>query len=250
MEVNIPTVTISRATYEKYCFNDKYLQDQYARYSCWLNDFSKSGEAALPFFTVSDGLNTKMHICGVKSSGTGEYGVMVYLYTQKAIGLNELIPLIAYTTIINNRFVDLYVDIPENDETWAKIGVHSLQDLPYQIQNECQRSAQIASSIFAKVQNDAFKCQHKIIRLKDKVNNPSTIIQGEPLKDSEYKPISLSPGITVSYQSSAPEPRVFIRHCEAWGVRGHYRHYKNGKTVFIAPYIKGSGRMKKTEYND
>lgn len=28
-------------------------------------------------------------------------------------------------------------------------------------------------------------------------------------------------------------------HCPAWGVRGHYRHYKNGNVVFIQPYIKG-----------
>ena len=30
--------------------------------------------------------------------------------------------------------------------------------------------------------------------------------------------------------------------CPAWGVRGHYRHYKNGKTVFIQPYVKGKKR--------
>lgn len=30
--------------------------------------------------------------------------------------------------------------------------------------------------------------------------------------------------------------------CECWGVRGHYRHYKNGKTVFIKPYEKGKKR--------
>ena len=27
--------------------------------------------------------------------------------------------------------------------------------------------------------------------------------------------------------------------CPAWGVRGHFRHYRNGKTVFIEPFIKG-----------
>lgn len=30
--------------------------------------------------------------------------------------------------------------------------------------------------------------------------------------------------------------------CPAWGVRGHYRHYKNGKVVFISPYTKGKDR--------
>lgn len=36
-----------------------------------------------------------------------------------------------------------------------------------------------------------------------------------------------------------------IRHifkCLCWGVRGHYRHYKNGQTIFIQPYRKGKER--------
>ena len=33
-------------------------------------------------------------------------------------------------------------------------------------------------------------------------------------------------------------------HCLAWGVRGHYRHYKNGKTIFINAYVKGKERDK------
>ena len=27
--------------------------------------------------------------------------------------------------------------------------------------------------------------------------------------------------------------------CPCWGVRGHFRHYKNGKVVFIEPFMKG-----------
>ena len=30
--------------------------------------------------------------------------------------------------------------------------------------------------------------------------------------------------------------------CECYGVRGHYRHYKNGAVVFIKPYKKGTKR--------
>ena len=56
------------------------------------------------------------------------------------------------------------------------------------------------------------------------------------------KPIKIADGI--SYVWEYENPRSFNRHCEAWGVRGHYRHYKNGKVVFIHPYIKGSGRLK------
>jgi hypothetical protein len=30
--------------------------------------------------------------------------------------------------------------------------------------------------------------------------------------------------------------------CPVWGVRGHYRHYQNGKVIFIAEYKKGKKR--------
>lgn len=30
------------------------------------------------------------------------------------------------------------------------------------------------------------------------------------------------------------------RLTESWNVRGHYRHYKSGKTVYVNPYTKGS----------
>ena len=30
--------------------------------------------------------------------------------------------------------------------------------------------------------------------------------------------------------------------CPAWGVQGHFRHYKSGKVIFIAPYTKGKYR--------
>ncbi|GHU94400.1 hypothetical protein FACS1894208_05410 [Clostridia bacterium] len=35
-------------------------------------------------------------------------------------------------------------------------------------------------------------------------------------------------------------PKTFSRKTETWGVCGHYRHYKDGKSVFIKPYTKGN----------
>lgn len=34
-------------------------------------------------------------------------------------------------------------------------------------------------------------------------------------------------------------------NCDCWGVRGHYRHYKSGKVVFIKEYKKGKNRENK-----
>lgn len=33
----------------------------------------------------------------------------------------------------------------------------------------------------------------------------------------------------------------------SWGVRGHFRHYRNGKVVYIKPYTKGKGQKKETK---
>lgn len=40
------------------------------------------------------------------------------------------------------------------------------------------------------------------------------------------------------------------RLTESWNVRGHYRHYKSGKTVYVNPYTKGSkeGKSVPREY--
>lgn len=46
----------------------------------------------------------------------------------------------------------------------------------------------------------------------------------------------------VKYVSIHPTKKSIKYRCEVWGVRGHIRHYKNGKTVFIEPYKKGAKR--------
>ena len=38
--------------------------------------------------------------------------------------------------------------------------------------------------------------------------------------------------------------------CPAWGVMGHYRHYKDGKVVWIKPYTKGKMRDVLDKYED
>lgn len=42
--------------------------------------------------------------------------------------------------------------------------------------------------------------------------------------------------------------RNYNRKINDWSVIGHCRHYKNGKTVWIKPYIKGKGNPDKKEY--
>jgi hypothetical protein len=43
------------------------------------------------------------------------------------------------------------------------------------------------------------------------------------------------------------EKRRFERHTLCWGVRGHFRHYKSGRVVFIKPFEKGKLRGQKEQ---
>ena len=38
------------------------------------------------------------------------------------------------------------------------------------------------------------------------------------------------------------------RHAESWSVRGHWRHYKNGKTIFIEAFNKGKKNSNNKTY--
>lgn len=60
-------------------------------------------------------------------------------------------------------------------------------------------------------------------------------------------------GITYIFQSGGSFPRLAPKGTHAspaqpFSVRGHYRHYKNGHTVWIAPYRKGEGKTKNKTY--
>lgn len=40
----------------------------------------------------------------------------------------------------------------------------------------------------------------------------------------------------------------YERKTESWVVRGHWRHYKSGKSIFIQPFQKGDGNVKESVY--
>lgn len=52
----------------------------------------------------------------------------------------------------------------------------------------------------------------------------------------------------IIYCRKTPSGKKYQRHTESWNVRGFYRHYKNGKTVFIDGYTKGKGDVKGKKY--
>lgn len=47
--------------------------------------------------------------------------------------------------------------------------------------------------------------------------------------------------------AAALKSRKFTRYSEGWTVRGHYRHYKSGKTVYIESFEKGKSKKTKNK---
>lgn len=52
----------------------------------------------------------------------------------------------------------------------------------------------------------------------------------------------------VYAHKSDGEKRTYERHTESWTVRGHYRHYKSGKVVWIPASTRGSGKVQNKVY--
>lgn len=62
----------------------------------------------------------------------------------------------------------------------------------------------------------------------------------------KYKPFFIR-SLSIKYRLKGSVrhervPKARQWHVDYWGVRGHIRHYKSGKTIFIAPYTKGKDR--------
>ena len=72
-------------------------------------------------------------------------------------------------------------------------------------------------------------------------------------QETKNKRKSGKKGHTYIFSRSQNGPRILRRgqHASisaAFSVRGHYRHYKNGKVVWIKPYNKGTGDRKDKTY--
>lgn len=229
-------------------YNTSFVQTQIKRYSPWFIQYSENGEVAFHDVLVQNDSGEWKYLL-VKNRGIDDDGFSIITYAQllgeDERGQRALSNLPIISAVHDEYF---YVGIPREDPNWLYFGVHDMDDMPKEDAMWVRQQGVIGSLLFAKINIDAFKCHRKIIRLSNVERRPPEVKRGDPYDDSHYKSISLSPGFKYSYQAGLSMPRSFTRHCEAWGVRGHYRHYKNGKVVYIAPYQKGRGRLKQTTY--
>lgn len=145
--------------------------------------------------------------------------------------------------------LNIYLQMTKQDGTFgyrhacSGEGADSYLSMSRQEQNKEIMSALIT---FAFINSFARKERHRFKKLmptptqKEKCDKTNAEYRSEPIKID---------GISVQYVYLPHESRKYERHCEAWGVRGHWRHYKSGKVVFIKPHTKGSGRVKDTVYS-
>lgn len=57
-----------------------------------------------------------------------------------------------------------------------------------------------------------------------------------------YKLSAPAGGLADALRSLPAEPVPRVRHCAAWGVRGHYRRLKSGVQVYVRPHVRGPER--------
>lgn len=67
----------------------------------------------------------------------------------------------------------------------------------------------------------------------------------KPIAEREYRPKTnqVYKLVDVVYKYTR-HINHSVRHmkCEYWEVKGHFRHYKNGKVTYVKPYTKGKGK--------
>lgn len=99
--------------------------------------------------------------------------------------------------------------------------------------------------VLDQIQRKAIKSKKKIIKVQSDIERKFKNSNGNCVKSSV---IRLSDGIEYQYFHEYKDIRPYNRHTEAWEVKGHYRHYKSGKVVFVKPYKKGKGTVNDKEY--
>ena len=153
-----------------------------------------------------------------------------------------------YTTVIYKKYINTLSKI---DVT--KISKEDLPHILYDASREyrisyCELSIVLLKTIFWYLISN--KTEKIFMEVKEPINN---------IKHKKYKHINKEITITTPIYDLGKVPtrkvNVLIHRREGWTyshaftVRGHYRHYKNGKVIFVQSYIKGDGELIGKTYN-
>ena len=87
-------------------------------------------------------------------------------------------------------------------------------------------------------------------KLKEKNEKDTKTVLVKTNKGKKYKPVVYLKH-TYILDENFKMTKTDIKHiikCPAWGVRGHPRHLKSGRVVYIKPYVKGKNRNDPNAY--
>lgn len=160
-----------------------------------------------------------------------------------------------FTVIVDEDTVIFYVVAPKRDFVSACVidgyGVEvgnlniaaDKRIIPDFIGNESKRTIGAigyAGTVFTLV-------QRRLSKIEDGVEIEEKIARKKPYGKKNTRKGGRKVRLLKSYTLLRVEPvRVAHHHgkitCPCWGVRGHYRHYKSGKVIFIEAYQKGKDR--------
>ena len=91
----------------------------------------------------------------------------------------------------------------------------------------------------------------KAVRSKKSETKVKTVTDKEPERNPKPQIVrTLASGVTIKSAKIPKAPTVdIIRHYKvaSWSVRGHMRHYKNGKTVYITPSVHKRKEFENTD---
>lgn len=246
------TVKIDQKEFDKYLKNKQFCLNQLRTFSTWLFDYHKTGRVAFYHFILEPEEGGFMFFQANKSDEE-DFNVVCYTRMKNLeTGEKFLLPLwYSLEPSQDGKLMDMGFDIVGNDPEWKRLGVTKFKDLDPNVKEYLIQMAPVVLVLFAKIQTKALKTSKKVIRMISEAQElpEEKEKSSKPKKKYPQAPIFLSSGISFVIQHENSLPREFQRHCEAWMVRGHYRHYKSGKTIFIAPYKKGAGRLKDTDYS-
>ena len=88
-------------------------------------------------------------------------------------------------------------------------------------------------------------CYTKTIKKQEEIFS-----EGKGNKKRYKTKIVLKSHYEVSFKNYSVKHIRHIFKCLCWGVRGHYRHYKNGKVVFVQAFRKGKERNNLSAFSE
>ena len=109
------------------------------------------------------------------------------------------------------------------------------------------------NSLFAAICQAYVAVQYAIVTKPEMYHHLSNVNKKSDATDTDsnrdcHRKVVLAKHTTVDKPTTNEKSGRQIK-CEAWGVSGHWRHYSNGKIVWIKPYVKGRARKDPSKYS-